>query len=116
MKKKRLLVPAAPVVRAVSAWLAVEWAEYEQEGPCSFEGVSGKRSWCHVRRCTPTRALSEAVGMKPDTLEKLLKKRYPRMCFDTADRLITASVGPEAWYSDPELAEIYQSVNLREKT
>ena len=33
--------------------------------------------------------------------------------FDVADRVVTRLVGPMAWLCDPELNEIYESVNLK---
>ena len=56
--------------------------------------------------------VSEALGIKLDTLENTLWGRAKTVDFDLADRiLIMLGVAPNAWYSEP-LAEHYWTCEL----
>lgn len=56
--------------------------------------------------------VSDELGVDPGRVYRILNEQ-DSIAFDTADRIVSRFLGPFAWLQDPELNEIYESVNLR---
>lgn len=60
----------------------------------------------------PRDTLIHETGISERNLYRLMYGGQKEMSFDNADRVVTRILGPMAWYSDPELNEIYVNVDL----
>lgn len=100
---RRTMIPAAPIVRVIRAWLEREWAEHQETFRDGDESV--------VRRLNPTHRLCELVGFDEENLSKLLNKQK-WVDFDKADKILTRLHLVDQWTRDPELAAIYEGLDL----
>ena len=64
---------------------------------------------------SPSTFLAQKVGMNKDSLDHIVQGKTETIDFNMADRLITHSVGPSAWYAYPELKKIYFEADLSDK-
>lgn len=62
----------------------------------------------------PLHHLAEKIGTSYDTLQKIQAGRTRCIKFDMADKLLCAMSIPHLWRDDPELRELYESVELDE--
>lgn len=60
----------------------------------------------------PRQALVEDSGIHERLIYLLLHGKQDNISFDNADKIVTNLVGPMAWYSRPELYEVYSTVDL----
>lgn len=110
---KATAVPAAPIVAVVEKWM---WEHRTVDGhvmdieseQLSAEGI-----------LTPLqRVVNEIWGSEESNstgtrvLFRLLHEGQQWVQFDLADLIVTKLIGAMAWYTEPELAEAYASVDL----
>lgn len=60
----------------------------------------------------PVLTLEGETGVGERIARRVLDENTQNVAFDTADRIVTRLEGPMAWYTDPELREIYMAVDL----
>lgn len=96
-------VDVAPFRSRVNRWLEIEMTEFTN-------APDGKMY--------PTARLAAIVwpGMDPHIASRrlyALQHEQTHIHFDTADRIVCSLLGSaQLWHSEPDLAELYQSVNL----
>lgn len=60
----------------------------------------------------PRETLLAETGIAERVMRRALTGEQDRISFDNADRIVTRLLGPMAWYTDPVLNEIYESVDM----
>jgi hypothetical protein len=60
-----------------------------------------------------TQEISDMTGVSSRVVMRILSGGQDFVEFDTADKLITRTVGPMAWFEDDDLREAYLSADLR---
>ena len=92
-------IPLAPVRRVVETWVASHG--WQREGNQNHEGPE-------ITSLSPLMRLQHWVGA--DVYHVRKQKRW--IDFDLADKIICC-IDPTLWRTDPELAAIYQDLDLR---
>lgn len=97
-RKRADFVPAAPIIRALKAWLK----EHE------YVNVVGQRESNYG---SPFKILAEKMKVSEDAVWRYTKndRHYESMHFDVADKILCATNRFDWWWSDPELSEVYES-------
>ena len=97
-------VPAEPIVRALRDYL------FECGSGEHHNGVN--RGDGERRYSGPFVSVAEKIGVKADTVWKIINRPYPTMTFDKADRILAAINQTELWRVDPALSEVYERTVL----
>ncbi len=102
-------MPTAVVLGAVDRWLVARDGEIGPAGGTDDQGVTWSAAQALSERARP--------GHKPDSVGRTLYRMRNEAKVTSsrvADELVTASQGPQAWYSEPELVELYEALPVPE--
>lgn len=104
------LLPAEPIITLIDRWL-------EEQGQSQWASdVAADRRNGRTVRLSPQERLAHAVGMPSGSLNRRLwRLRYEAqfVSHSIADELVTATYGPDAWHSEPELSGLLPRVRVR---
>lgn len=102
----RGMIPAAPILRMVDEWLAQQG---EQDWQASGNGHANRLG--EIAPLGPLKVLGHRVyPNNPESIWRaLLRMRHESdwVSFALADKLVSATFGPQHWHADPELEALY---------
>lgn len=100
------LMPAGPVLRLVDEWL-------EQRDATFDPGMSQRRIGT-PEPLSPMQQLEHRSGMASvaRALYRMRHESSGRVSLGLADKLVSATVGPEAWRTDPDLDAVQQELGF----
>jgi hypothetical protein len=94
-------VPAAPFQKI----LHQAWEEEKKKGEHRVEEQNGVFVDVGIKQF-----LADRLGVHERRITYYLNNKYIQ--FDVADNIVSKMLGPDAWYSDPELNDIYTNFDL----